>query len=236
MNKSAPVRPHLWVGLVLHALDQHALDDFHVVLLLVAEDSRKVPAGARVRVNPGLLLESLPHIELPCRNQKSLPSPDRRTETPNSHRKAPAAPQQTAATQVSVQVHTRGRHRRVSEVYQKGETARHWKILRTADTFGVNKPGCWTETQSFDAEFWAVRRVAHQKMCSAASRRLTLSEFTESNRNFSSSCHWLFPSSSKHKKAIKKERKGKKKKIRLALVCATATSNAWRAGGRGGYR
>lgn len=44
---------HLWVGLVLHALDQHALDDLHVVLLLVAKDPREVPdKRGHTAVNP----------------------------------------------------------------------------------------------------------------------------------------------------------------------------------------
>lgn len=55
-KSSAPVKPDLWVGLVLHTLDQHALDDLHVVLLLVAKDTREVPAAqARVRVNKDML-------------------------------------------------------------------------------------------------------------------------------------------------------------------------------------
>lgn len=38
---------------------------------------------------------------------------------------------------------------------------------------------------------------SHQNMCKAASRRPTLSELTESNRNLRTSGHWLFPSSSR---------------------------------------
>lgn len=37
------IQTYMWVGLVLHALNQHPFDDFHVVLLLVAKDSWEVP-------------------------------------------------------------------------------------------------------------------------------------------------------------------------------------------------
>lgn len=33
----------MWVILVLHALNKHSLDDLHIMLLLVAEDSWEVP-------------------------------------------------------------------------------------------------------------------------------------------------------------------------------------------------
>lgn len=96
---------YMGVRLVLHALHKHALDDFQVMLLLVAEDSWKVPK---------------------------------------------AEGRQTTV-----------RHR---DIRLKG---------RVAHATG-----------------------SHQNMWRAASRRLTLSEFTESNRNLSTSGHWLFPSSS----------------------------------------
>lgn len=38
---------YLWVCLVLHALDEHALDNLHIMLLLVAEDSWEVPKEAK---------------------------------------------------------------------------------------------------------------------------------------------------------------------------------------------
>lgn len=34
---------YLWVCLVLHALNKHAFNNFHIMLLLVAEDSWEVP-------------------------------------------------------------------------------------------------------------------------------------------------------------------------------------------------
>lgn len=42
-RRAARLGSYLGVGLVLHALNQHALDHLQVVLLLVAEDSREVP-------------------------------------------------------------------------------------------------------------------------------------------------------------------------------------------------
>lgn len=40
---STVLRAYLWICLVLHALNQHALDNFHVMLLLVPKDSWEVP-------------------------------------------------------------------------------------------------------------------------------------------------------------------------------------------------
>lgn len=37
------LKSYLWVCLVLHALNKHALDNLHIMLLLVAKDSREVP-------------------------------------------------------------------------------------------------------------------------------------------------------------------------------------------------
>lgn len=47
--KSALVRLYLWVCLVLHALNKHAFDNLHIVLLLVAEDSWEVPKQVRTQ-------------------------------------------------------------------------------------------------------------------------------------------------------------------------------------------
>lgn len=47
-QKSTLVRSYLWVCLVLHALDKHALDNLHIMLLLVAEDSWEVPIDAKM--------------------------------------------------------------------------------------------------------------------------------------------------------------------------------------------
>lgn len=43
INQKGNIQTYMWVGLVLHALNQHTFDDFHIVLLLVAKDSWEVP-------------------------------------------------------------------------------------------------------------------------------------------------------------------------------------------------
>lgn len=113
INQKGKIQTYLWVGLVLHALNKHTFDDFHIVLLLVAKDSWEVPKTGQHGVS--CLLSKYSQSSKPCtENRKTM-------------------------------------------------------ILSAG---------------------------AHQNICSAASRRPTLGEFTDSKRNLSSSGHWLFPSSS----------------------------------------
>lgn len=122
--KATLIRSYLWVCLVLHALNKHALDNLHIMLLLVAKDSWEVPKEAKTNnCQPPVLLSE----------------------------------------------HTSSLTLLIMQVYGLNKT------------FGMK----WTG--------------AHQNMCRAASRRPTLSELTESNRNLSNSGHWLFPSSSRWK-------------------------------------
>lgn len=119
--KSTLIGPYLWVSLVLHALNKHTLDNLHIVLLLVPEDSWEVPK--------------------------------------------------------EVKTHTSVSHQCFYLNIVVWSLTQHWYGLN--ERFGME----WTG--------------AHQNMCRAASRRPTLSEFTDSNRNLSNSGHWLFPSSSR---------------------------------------
>ena len=74
------------------------------------------------------------------------------------------------------------------------------------------------------AQLWGergrVHQGSHQKMCRAASRKPTSVELTESNRNLSSSGHWLFPSSSREPKRepLKKEQKHARLAMRACQV------------------
>lgn len=45
INLNQLLRSYLWVGLVLHALNQHTLDNLHIMLLLVSKDSWEIPRG-----------------------------------------------------------------------------------------------------------------------------------------------------------------------------------------------
>lgn len=49
INLNQLLRSYLWVGLVLHALNQHTLDNLHIMLLLVSKDSWEIPTEVKKR-------------------------------------------------------------------------------------------------------------------------------------------------------------------------------------------
>lgn len=72
INQKGKIQTYLWVGLVLHALNKHTFDDFHIVLLLVAKDSWEVPKKGQQRLAACCLNTSNPPSQAQKKNRKTM--------------------------------------------------------------------------------------------------------------------------------------------------------------------